>query len=36
MNFSSAGLASTSYLGAELLKQTAKINIVHIPQRGRA
>jgi tripartite-type tricarboxylate transporter receptor subunit TctC len=34
MNFSSAGLASTSYLGAELLKQTAKINIVHIPQRG--
>jgi tripartite-type tricarboxylate transporter receptor subunit TctC len=34
MNFSSAGLASTSYLGAELLKQTAKIDIVHIPQRG--
>ena len=34
MNFSSAGLASTSYLGAELLKQTAKLNIVHIPQRG--
>src|SRR3978361_877414 len=34
LNFSSAGLASTSYLGAELLKQTAKINIVHIPQRG--
>jgi len=26
MNFSSAGLASTSYLGAELLKQTAKLN----------
>jgi tripartite-type tricarboxylate transporter receptor subunit TctC len=34
LNFSSAGLASTSYLGAELLKQTAKINVVHIPQRG--
>lgn len=34
MNFSSAGLASTSYLGAEVLKQTAKINIVHIPQKG--
>ena len=34
MNFSSAGLASTSYLGAEILKQTAKINIVHIPQKG--
>lgn len=34
MNFSSAGLASTSYLGAELLKQTAKIDIVHIPNKG--
>lgn len=34
MNFSSAGLASTSYLGAEMFKQTAKIDIVHIPQRG--
>ena len=34
LNFSSAGLASTSYLGAEILKQTAKINIVHIPQKG--
>jgi tripartite-type tricarboxylate transporter receptor subunit TctC len=34
MNFSSAGLASTSYLGAELLKQTAKIDIMHIPHKG--
>jgi tripartite-type tricarboxylate transporter receptor subunit TctC len=34
MNFSSAGLASTSYLGAELFKQTAKIDIVHIPHKG--
>ena len=34
MNFSSAGLASTSYLGAELLKQTAKIDIVHVPNKG--
>jgi tripartite-type tricarboxylate transporter receptor subunit TctC len=34
LNFSSAGLASTSYLGAEMFRQTAKINIVHIPQRG--
>ena len=34
LNFSSAGLASTSYLGAELLKQTAKINIVHVPHKG--
>jgi tripartite-type tricarboxylate transporter receptor subunit TctC len=34
LNFSSAGLASTSYLGAELFKQAAKIDIVHIPHRG--
>jgi tripartite-type tricarboxylate transporter receptor subunit TctC len=34
MNFSSAGLASTSYLGAELFKQTAKIDIVHVPHKG--
>ena len=34
LNFASAGLASTSYLGAEILKQTAKINIVHIPHKG--
>lgn len=34
LNFASAGLASTSYLGAELFKQAAKINIVHIPHKG--
>jgi tripartite-type tricarboxylate transporter receptor subunit TctC len=34
MNFASAGLASSYYLGAEILKQTAKIDIVHIPQKG--
>ncbi|MBX9824350.1 MAG: tripartite tricarboxylate transporter substrate binding protein [Xanthobacteraceae bacterium] len=34
MNFASAGLASTSYLGAELFKQTAKIDIVHVPHKG--
>lgn len=34
LNFSSAGLASTSYLGAEILKQTAKIDIVHVPHKG--
>ena len=34
LNFSSAGLASTSYLGAELFKQAAKIDIVHIPHKG--
>lgn len=34
MNFASAGLASTSYLGAELLRQAAKLDIVHIPHKG--
>jgi tripartite-type tricarboxylate transporter receptor subunit TctC len=34
LNFASAGLASTSYLGAELFKQAAKIDIVHIPHKG--
>jgi len=34
MNFASAGLASTSYLGAELLKHTAKLDIVHVPHKG--
>jgi len=34
LNFSSAGVASTTYLAAEILKQNAKINIVHIPYKG--
>jgi len=34
LNFSSAGLASTSYLSAEIFRQQAKINIVHIPYKG--
>ena len=34
LNFSSAGIASTSYLSAEIFKQDAKINIVHIPFKG--
>jgi len=34
LNFSSAGVASTSYLSAEVFKQDAKINIVHIPFKG--
>jgi tripartite-type tricarboxylate transporter receptor subunit TctC len=34
LNFSSAGVASTSYLSAEIFKQNAKINIVHVPFRG--
>jgi tripartite-type tricarboxylate transporter receptor subunit TctC len=34
LNFSSAGVASTSYLSAEILKQNANINIVHVPFKG--
>jgi tripartite-type tricarboxylate transporter receptor subunit TctC len=34
LNFSSAGVASTSYLSAEIFKQQAKINILHVPFRG--
>ena len=34
LNFASAGLASTTYLAAEVFKQQAKINIVHVPYRG--
>ena len=34
LNFSSAGVASTSYLSAEIFKQDAKINILHIPYKG--
>jgi len=34
LNFSSAGVASTSYLSAEILKQDAKINIQHVPYKG--
>jgi tripartite-type tricarboxylate transporter receptor subunit TctC len=34
LNFATAGLASSAYIAAELLKQTAKIDIVHIPYKG--
>jgi tripartite-type tricarboxylate transporter receptor subunit TctC len=34
LNFSSAGLGSSNYIAGELLKQTAKIDIVHIPYKG--
>jgi tripartite-type tricarboxylate transporter receptor subunit TctC len=34
LNFSSAGVASTSYLSAEIFKQDAKIDILHIPYKG--
>jgi tripartite-type tricarboxylate transporter receptor subunit TctC len=34
LNFSSAGVASTTYLSTEIFKQNAKIDIQHIPHRG--
>jgi len=34
LNFASAGIASSNYIAGELLKQTAAIDIVHIPYRG--
>jgi tripartite-type tricarboxylate transporter receptor subunit TctC len=34
INFSSAGVASTSFLSAEIFRQEAKINIVHVPYKG--
>ena len=34
LNFSSAGIASTSFLSAEIFRQQAKINIVHVPYKG--
>jgi tripartite-type tricarboxylate transporter receptor subunit TctC len=34
LNFTSAGLASSNYIAGELFKQTAQINIVHVPFRG--
>ena len=34
LNFTSAGLASSNFLAGELLKQTAKIDIAHVPFRG--
>jgi len=34
MNFASAGIASSNYIAGELLKQTAGIDIVHVPYRG--
>src|SRR5882672_9724395 len=34
LNFSSAGVASTSYLSAEILRQDAKIEMQHVPYKG--
>jgi tripartite-type tricarboxylate transporter receptor subunit TctC len=34
LNFSSAGVASTTYLATEIFKQDAKIDIQHVPYKG--
>ena len=34
LNFSSAGVASTSFLSAEILRQNAEVNMVHVPYKG--
>jgi len=34
LNFSSAGISSTTYLCFELLKQAAKIDVLHVPYKG--
>ena len=34
LSFSSAGIASTSYLCGELFKQAARIDILHVPYKG--
>jgi tripartite-type tricarboxylate transporter receptor subunit TctC len=34
LNFSSAGVASTTFLAAEVLRQEAKLNMVHVPYKG--
>jgi tripartite-type tricarboxylate transporter receptor subunit TctC len=34
LNFSSAGIASTSFLSAEIFRQSAKLELVHVPYKG--
>ena len=34
LNFANAGVSTTSFLSAEVFKQSAKINVVHVPYRG--
>lgn len=34
LNFANAGVSTTSFLSAEVFKQSAQINIVHVPYRG--
>ena len=36
LNFSSAGVTSTSFLSAEIFRQNAGLNLVHIPYKGVA
>ena len=34
LNFASSGLASTAFIGAELFRQTAKLEMTHVPYKG--
>ena len=34
LNFASSGLASTAFIGAELFRQTAKLEMTYVPYRG--
>ncbi len=34
LNFASSGLASTAFIGAELFRQTAGLQMTHVPYRG--
>jgi len=34
INFSSAGVASTSFLSAEIMRQNANVKMVHVPYKG--
>ena len=34
LNFSSAGVARTSFLSAEIMRQNANVNMVHVPYKG--
>ncbi|WP_189613572.1 Bug family tripartite tricarboxylate transporter substrate binding protein [Pigmentiphaga litoralis] len=36
MNYGSAGAGTTPHLGAELFKQEAKVDLVHVPYKGAA
>lgn len=36
LNFGSAGNATTPHLGSELLKQEAKLDMIHVPYKGAA